>query len=215
MRPRRFPIAVPTAVPAAPIAWVLARAIPLALALAPVAARAAEYPSIDGHMTDPQHRLKFSEKEEIEDKLGKIQSDTQTDVAGWIADDRPNLRDAGWEVYQRWHIGKDWENGVFFVFPISGPVIVILNPERPALTEAEVQRIMTADAVPSPTLAKRIEKDADEAGAILRVGAKAAKPRPPGTKDPRLAIRYAIAAGVIALAAIATTLLRRRLRPAG
>jgi uncharacterized membrane protein YgcG len=192
-----------------PVAWFTA----VALALAPASAIASDYPSIDGHMTDPQHRLKFSEKEAIEDKLGKIQSDTQTDVAGWIADDRENLKEVGWELYQRWHIGKDWENGVFFVFPISGPVIIVVNPDRPALTPAEVERIMTADAAPSPSLAKRIEKDADEAGAILRVGAKAAKPRPPGTKDPRLAIRYAIAASVIALAAVVLGFVRRRRRP--
>jgi uncharacterized membrane protein YgcG len=190
----------------------LARIAAVAVALAPLAAGAMDYPGIDGHMTDPQHRLKFTEKEEIEDKLGKIQADTQTDVAGWIADDRPDLKEAGWEIYQRWHIGKDWENGVFFVFPLAGPVIVILNPERPALTEPEVQRIMTADAVPSGSLAKRIEKDADEAAAILRVGAKAAKPRPPGTKDPHLAVRFASVAGIVAIAALILTFTRRRAR---
>lgn len=180
----------------------------VAVSLAPLAA-AADYPSIDGHMTDPLHRLKFSEKEAIEDQLGKIQTDTQVDVAGWIADGRDQLREAGQEVYDRWHIGHDWENGVFLVFPLTGPVIVILKPERPALTEADVARVLAADAVAAPTLAKRIEHDADEIGAILRVGAKAPKARPLGVKDAKLSLRYAIVAGLIALGAIVLTVRRR------
>jgi hypothetical protein len=167
------------------------------------------YPSIDGHMTDPQHRLKFSEKEAIEDQLGKIQSDTQVDCAGWVADTRDNYREAGQEVYERWHIGRDWENGVFMVFPPSGPVVVILKPERPGLTEAEIARVMTADAVPQPTLAKRIEHDADEIGAILRVGAKAAKARPPGVKDARASLRFLAVTAIVGLAALVLTFLRR------
>jgi hypothetical protein len=167
------------------------------------------YPSIDGHMTDPQHRLKFTEKEAIEDQLGKIQSDTQVDCAGWISDVRENYREAGQDIYERWHIGRDWENGVFMVFPPSGPVVVILKPERPALNEAEIARIMTADAVPQPTLAKRIEHDADEIGAILRVGAKAAKPRPPGVKDGKASLPFLAVAGVVGVAALVLSLFRR------
>jgi uncharacterized membrane protein YgcG len=196
--PRRVPVP----------AWLAAAAF--SLAAAPESALAdAPYPSIDGHMTDPQHRLKFSEKEAIEDQLGKIQTDTQVDCAGWVADYREDYKEAGQEVYDRWHIGRDWENGVFMVFPPTGPVVLISKLERPALNEAEIARVMAADAVQQPTLAKRIEHDADEVGAILRVGAKAAKPRPPGVKDPKASLRFLAVTAVIGLAAAVLTFLRR------
>jgi hypothetical protein len=170
-------------------------------------------PPIDGHLTDPGHRLKSTEKDALEEQLGKIQSDTQVDCAGWVmatpapADELPDL---GREAYDHWRIGRDWENGVLFVFPMSGPAILIQSPDRPALTAPEVAKVLGADAPASPSLSKRIEHDANEVGAILRVGSKAPKPRPPGVADPRRGAWYAAGSGVVALAAIAISLRRRR-----
>lgn len=168
-------------------------------------------PPIDGHLTDPGHRLKSTEKDSLEDTLGKLQTDTQVDVAGWVMTEPTNeVADLGREAYDHWRIGKDWENGVLFVFPVSGPAQLIENPDRPALSPSELSRVLGADVPGNPLLAKRIERDANEVGSILRVGAKAPKPRPPGTADPKRGAWFAAATVLIVLAAVGLSLRRRR-----
>jgi hypothetical protein len=182
----------------------------VALSLCAGAARA-YVPPIDGHLTDPGHRLKSTEKDSLEEMLGKIQTDTQVDVAGWVmAEPSTEAADLGREAYEHWRIGKDWENGVLFVFPLTGQAALIQNPERPALNPTEVARVLGADVPANTLLAKRIERDANEVGAILRVGSKAAKPRPPGAGDPKRGAWYAAATAVIVLAAISLSLRRQR-----
>jgi uncharacterized membrane protein YgcG len=173
-----------------------------------------DFPSLDGHATDPHHRLKFSEKDSLEERLGKIQSDTQVDVATWISDmPEQSLGDLGAEVYDRWHIGRDWENGVLLVFPSNGAVRVVLKPGRPALSDGDVARIVAEDARdPSATFVARIERAADEISAVLLVGAKAPKVRPRGQGDPRLGFQYAVGAAFVALLAVALSVVRRTRR---
>ncbi|MCL2450371.1 MAG: TPM domain-containing protein, partial [Polyangiaceae bacterium] len=121
-------------------------------------------PPIDGHLTDPGHHLKSTEKDSLEELLGKIQSDTQVDCAGWVmatAVPANELADLGREAFDHWHIGRDWENGVFFVFPTEGRAILVQNPSRPALSPADVTKVLGAD-VPASPLSKRIEHDANE-----------------------------------------------------
>jgi hypothetical protein len=170
-------------------------------------------PPIDGHLTDPGHRLKSTEKDSLEDQLGKIQSDTQVDCAGWVMQSPTDeIADLGREAYDHWRIGRDWENGVLFVFPVSGPAILIQNTDRPALTPTEVSRVLSVDA-PGQPLAKRVEHDANEVGAILRVGSKAPKPRPPGIADPRRGHWFAAGTAIVGLAAIVLSMRRRRAVP--
>ncbi len=174
-----------------------------------VATASAYVPPIDGHLTDPGHRLRSTEKDSLEEALGKIQSDTQVDVAGWVmAQPTDEVVDLGHEAYEHWRIGRDWENGVLFVFPVTGAASLIQNPARPALTPAEVARVLGADVPANPSLAKRIERDADEVGAILRVGSKAPKARPPGKAEPRKGHVYAALTALVV--ALAFALSRRR-----
>jgi hypothetical protein len=172
-------------------------------------ARAA-VPPLDGHVTDPRHKLKSVDEESMENKLGRIQSDTQVDVAIWLSDAPADAAsDLGSEAYEQWHIGRDWENGILLVFPAVGPLHVILNPKRPALAVAEITKVVAADYNPSASWMDRIDRTANEIGSVLRVGAKEPKPRPAGHGDPRLAIRYAVPTGAIALLALFRSLGRR------
>jgi uncharacterized membrane protein YgcG len=177
-------------------------------------ARAA-VPPLDGHVTDPQNKLRPADEEAMEDKLGKIQSDTQVDVATWLSDAPPDAAtELGNEAYERWHIGRDWENGVLLVFPAVGPVHVIMNPARPVLAAAEVTKIIDNDVGPTTAYRARIERAANEIGAVLRVGAKEPKPRPKGYGDPKLGVRFGAAAAGIAVLGVGLSFARRRSRSA-
>jgi hypothetical protein len=187
----------------------IARVLLVTVALWAAAAQAAGVPPIDGHLTDPSHKLKATEKDSLEETLGKIQSDTQVDVAGWImSEPTDEAAELGHEAYEHWRIGRDWENGVLFIFPVSGPALLMQRAERPALTESEVARVLAAD-VPSSPLAKRIERDASEVKAILMVGAKAPKMRPVGEGDPRRARWFDAGLALTVLLAVALTIVRR------
>jgi uncharacterized membrane protein YgcG len=92
----------------------------LTVVLSAAGAYAFDIPGINGHMTDPTKALSDADKTAIEDKLSKIQQDTRIDVAGWIVDaPEDTLEGLGSEAYRRWRIGADWDNGVFFIVPIS------------------------------------------------------------------------------------------------
>ncbi len=169
----------------------------------------AAVPPLEGHVTDPSRKLKAADEEALEDKLGKIMTDTQCDLATWLSDVPPeSANEAGADAYDRWHIGRDWENGILLVFPSTGPVHVIVKTERPAVTEAEITKVETGD---DPHLAwkARIERAADELASVLRVGAKAAKVRPPGHGDPQRGLRYALGGAFVGLLAIGLSTARR------
>jgi hypothetical protein len=171
---------------------------------------AEEVPGIGGHVTDTHRKLKGGDKDAIEEKLGKIQTDTQDDVAAWITDTPPQaMGDSAREAFDQWHIGKDWENGILLVYPSSGPPLVVQRPERPLLSSTDIDRVLKADGEAGGSMRARLDRMADEMGALLRVGAKAPKVRPWGKRDSRRAAWYAVGALVIAAAAALMSIRRR------
>jgi hypothetical protein len=184
--------------------WLVA----LAFILAPRSAGALDIPSINGHMTDPIHTLSNADKTSIEDKLDKIQQDTRIDVAGWIVDAQANaLDELGEEAFHRWNIGRDWDNGVFFVVPKSGRVHLIQDQAKPALTPTEVTHITGADS-PTAPMAQRLDLIADAAGTIIR--GKSLHPRPEGQTDPARGMWYLGGTVGVFLIALGLTWRQRR-----
>lgn len=58
--------------------------VTFAALLAATDAFAYDLPMLNGHATDPQHKMTGVEKDTIETKLGNVQDETLIDVAGWI-----------------------------------------------------------------------------------------------------------------------------------
>jgi len=174
---------------------------------------AAEIPGINGHMTDPQHRLSDADKKSIEDKLSALQEETHVDLAGWISDAPEDQANAlGKEAYRRWGIGKAWDNGIFFMIPVTGRAHLIVEPARPELTAAEQARVLAADRPDAP-LSTRLNALADAAGTLVR--AKVFHARPRGAKDAPRAMLYGLAAlGVALAAALGSRRTRRRVSAA-
>jgi hypothetical protein len=185
-----------------------ARAL-LAVLLSSSPAMALEVPPINGHITDPQHELSATELEAIQAKLTKIQDETHIDVAGWLSPATEAEATAlGKVAYRRWNIGHDWDNGVFFMMPATGRVHVILDPERPELTPAELARVTDADK-PSLSMSRRIELLADLTLEILRPKVTH-RAMPPGKSNPIRGAIYGAIAGMILLLALGLTWAQRR-----
>jgi hypothetical protein len=182
----------------------------LVLALAPLRAGALELPGLDGHMTDPHHKL-GSAKASIEERLGKIQDETHIDVAGWISDlPEDQVEARGSDVYRRWNIGKNWDGGIFLVFPASGPVHVIQDSERPTLSDAARVKLVATDS-PTDKLDKRALDLAEEARRLI-LPKMENQARPLGTSHPEKGPYYVIAAAALALVG-AWMSLRRKSTP--
>jgi len=197
----------PTALPSLVVALLLGTA----LAMAPRAAAALEVPNIDGHMTDPQHKLGGA-KTGIEERFEELQQETHVDVAGWITDAPEDQVEAlGAAAYERWKIGHDWDNGLFFIFPSAGPVHVIQNRATPELTVATTVKLAAADDPHAP-LPDRIASLTKEAQRLLFARTQKVA-RPPGTGHPERGRYYAIVAAALALAAISISLRRRKGTP--
>lgn len=172
---------------------------------------ASAFPNLEGHVTDPQHRLSVGDRTALEKKLGEIQSNTHIDVACWISDAQmPLAQQLGEEAYKRWGIGREWDNGVFFMFPLSGPVRIILDPAKPVFDRGEIFKVAAADR-PNADVARRMELLADAADAILREKARA--PRPWGTAHPQRGLWYALGSALVALLAAALSFSRKGGQP--
>ncbi len=184
------------------------RALPLlaALALAPTPAPL-DVPRIDGHLTDPAGRLSPDAKKALEDRLTKLGEETHIDVAGWISDAPGARADAlGEAFYRRWGIGRDWDGGVFLMFPADGPVHVVVEPGPPKLLPQEVARIVAADR-PGTDWQGRVGRVID--ATRTEILPRTMRVRPWGEKRPRRALGYGAAAAAVALAALALSLRRR------
>lgn len=185
-------------------------ALPLLAALL-VLAPDLQVPVIGGHMTDPGRKLSPAAKTSVEDALGKLADDTHVDVAGWVSDLPEAQADAyGAAFYKRWNIGGEWDSGVFFMMPSTGPVHVILEPGHPKLTPQEVARLVAADR-PGADMETRLNALAAAVRPILLP--KAIRVRPWGEKRPARALGYAAMAAVVAFAAAAQALRRRARDP--
>ncbi|MHB8418177.1 MAG: hypothetical protein ACYDCL_08875 [Myxococcales bacterium] len=177
----------------------------LALGASSLAA-ALNVPTISGHLTDPGRKLSGTAKSALEDRLTGVADDTHVDVAGWISDAPEDQADAlGRAFYRRWNIGGEWDSGVFFMFPATGPVHIILEPGRPKLSPAEVAQLVAEDR-PGTDWQGRVEHLIDVTRRLILP--KTIRVRPWGPKRPEQAIHYAI--GALALAAAATALSVRR-----
>jgi hypothetical protein len=166
-------------------------------------------PGINGHMTDPTHKLSDDAKKEVEDRLTKIAEDTHIDLAGWITNAPDDQVVAlGNEAYKRWSIGVWWDNGVFFAFPAAGQVHIIQDPAKPELTPEEVTKLLAADK-PSSDYQKRID-DLEVATRAMVEPKTQNRARPWGTNRPQRANVFLAAAAAIALAAIALSFRRRK-----
>jgi hypothetical protein len=142
---------------------------------------APDVPEIGGHMTDPGHKLDDAAKSAVEDQLSAIQRDTEIDVAGWISDvPEDRMADLGRMAYRRWHIGEDWDSGLFFAFPASGRVRIVQDIARPELTPDEVARLTKADD-PDAELRGRIERLANLARQLITAKAAAQLRVTPGS----------------------------------
>ena len=180
----------------------------LALLLPLPRATAFEIPKIEGHMTDPTHQLSAAELQATDQKLDKIALDTRIDTAGWITDaPAADLAESGKEAYEQWHIGRDWDNGVFLMIPKVGRWVVIMNPQKPELTPEEVARLTAADK-PGAPMVERMDAYAETAGDILR--AKVFHARPPGKNDPVHGRWYLAGVMLLLLAALVRTAQERR-----
>jgi hypothetical protein len=187
--------------------WLLAPLL-VATLLHAAAAIALDIPAIDGHMTDPTRALSASDKTAVDEKLGKIQADTRIDVAGWIVDaPADTLTELGNEAYQRWNIGRDWDNGVFLVIPKVGRAQLAQKRERPALSKPEIDQLLAADN-PALSMSQRVDRLADAAGTVIR--AKTFHARPPGQTDPHRGTVYASFAALLFLVAVALTVRARK-----
>jgi hypothetical protein len=177
--------------------------------LTSASAMALDVPPINGHITDPQHELSATELEAIQAKLTKIQDETHIDVAGWLSPaTEADATTLGRAAYRKWNIGHDWDNGVFFMMPATGRVHVILDPERPELTAAELAQVTDADK-PTLSMSRRIELLADLTLEILRPKVTH-RAMPPGKANPTRGAIYGVASGLILLLAAALTRARRR-----
>lgn len=157
-------------------------------------------PNLEGHITDPQRRLSQNDRTNLEKKLNEIQSNTHIDVACWISEVAPDAaRGQGQEFYRVRGIGRAWDNGVFFMFPRTGRVEIIQEPNRPELTPQEVQRVLGADN-PTQDVARRLESLADATNGIL--GSKAKAARPWGQTRPEVGRAYLFGALVVFAVAI-------------
>lgn len=171
-------------------------ALLLSLLLLAAAPARAEVPQLEGHVTDPQHRLSDGDRKSLNDKLDKLQQETHVDVATWVSNVAPEAADAaGAEFYKARNIGVDWDNGVFFMFPAHGRVHVILNAEHPELTAEEKGKVEAADD-PSADLSRRLETLATTTSDVLKP--KLNQARPPGQTDTGKGRIYTVAALLVA-----------------
>ena len=185
----------------------------LSAALLPTAALGLDVPGIQGHMTDPGHKLSDGDKSSMEDRLSKIQEDTHIDFAGSISDVPEDQATAyGEAAFKSWGIGNDWDNGVFLIFPGSGRVHIVQNPDKPLLNGEELGKLAEADD-PGEDLHRRIEKLSDKARDIL-VPKTANQVRPRGTAHPERGRYYAVLTALIALAGVGASFRRWRIRRA-
>jgi hypothetical protein len=179
------------------------------LLFAIIALAVPQVPGIDGHMTDPGHKLSEADKRSIEDRLGKIQEETHLDVAGWISDVPEGQAMAlGNRAYRQWNIGRDWDGGVFLMFPTEGKVRIIQPLDRPTVPAGEVAQLVAAD-IPDLAMNQRIERLAEKARSLLvaRTGKKA---RPWGDAHPELGHRWLMLAAAIVLGAAGMSFSRKR-----
>lgn len=171
-------------------------------------------PHIEGHVTDPTHKLSRQEKRSIEELLGSIQSDSKIDVAAFIADVPPDqLEKAGRAAFRTWGIGRAWENGVLIVISTDARgVEIIVAPERPALQEPDIKTV-TREILPaleSRGFAAALQVGAERIGEVVRPRAKIPVARPPGIRRPSMSLRYAVGVFTVLVVAVTATLLRRR-----
>ena len=186
----------------------------LALALAPTA-RAVGVPTIAGHLTDPGHELSDHDKSALEDELTHLAEDSHVDVAGWLSDVPPAQAAAlGRAFWDRWNIGRDWDGGVFFMFPASGPVQLVQDPRKPELSPPELARLVAVDD-PRVGMHARLERLIAMTRALV-VPKHRGQARPWGQADPKRGVGYALASAALALAAVALSVRRASSsKPAG
>jgi hypothetical protein len=181
----------------------------LALLLVAPTVMALEVPPINGHITDPQHELSGTELEAIQAKLTKIQDETHIDVAGWLSPaSEADATALGRTAYRKWNIGKDWDNGVFFMMPATGRVHVILDADRPELTPGELARVTDADR-PTLSMGRRLEILSDLTLEILRPKVTH-RAMPPGKANPTRGAIYGAVSVLILLLALGLTRSRRK-----
>lgn len=183
----------------------------LVVLLAPLSAAAVEVPGIDGHMTDPQRRL-GSSKSSIEEKLTKLQDETHFDVAGWVTGaPEDQVETLGREAYERWGIGKSWENGVFLAFPAAGHVHILQDPAKPLLSGDALAKVMAVDE-PGQTLPTRVDKLIEEVRKIV-VPLTQNHVLPPGKAHPEGGRKYVIGACALLLLAALMSFARKAPSP--
>jgi hypothetical protein len=179
------------------LAWLAA----LCLTAAP--ARALDVPNLKSHVADPGHLLSKHDRDELNDKLGKVQKDLGVDAVAFIVDgDEQVVSDLGHEAFQKWKVGQDFDNGILFVVPRQGHAHLIQSHASPEFTKEEASKIMRADKLDVSTV-ERAEAILDAANKIVE--RKARRRRPVGQAHPMRGVIYLSGALAVLVLAVMLT----------
>ena len=174
-----------------------------------------DVPALEGHVTDPSDVLSAPERASLEELLGSIQSETNVDVATFVAavpDDQ--VEAAGRKAFDAWGIGRAWTNGVLIVVTTDAQAATLALSSTRSAIDAGVAKDIASEipaAVRSKGFAAAIRGAAGRVHDLVRDASKVPFVRPAGRGHPDVGLRFAIAFGFVALVAIALHVRRARL----
>jgi hypothetical protein len=152
-------------------------------------------------VSDTSHLLRKQDRDDLEEKLKKVEKEMKVDVAMWFTDTSDGVTDdLGREVYDKWTVGKSADNGVLFVITPKGGHATVVQPQgRDYLFKREVKQVHDDEKLDTSvgdrafamehTLEKILEK-------------KTVRRRPRGTPHPGRAMFYLTGALGLAMLAI-------------
>ncbi len=172
-------------------------------------------PAIEGHVTDPTHKLNGSEKDDLEKLLGSLQTETKVDVAVFVAEvPSADLDDVARAAYDQWGIGRAWENGMLLVVASDGSgAFVAQDPKRPPVLAGNDLRTLTqqvGSTIPARGFAQGLRDALDFVGTILRPKSKIPVVRPSGVGNHEIGRRYTGWTGLVVLVALVMAAVRAR-----
>jgi hypothetical protein len=196
----------------------LTHAVALALSLAiwalfARAARADDLPPRTGHVSDTSHLLRKQDRDDLEEKLKKLEKEMRVDVAMWLTDASEGVTDdVGREAYEKWNVGKNADNGLLFVItPKGGHAAIVQAPARDYLFKWEAKKVRDEEKLDTSVgdRAFAIEHQVEK---ILEK--KTVRRRPRGTPHPARAMFYLTGAVGLVMLAIFLSFGERRARTA-